>query len=149
MNSFNHYAYGCVGEWMYAYMAGINGYDGDAGFKSFKLEPRLDPQRRITSVDAYYECVYGRIESAWEVTDAQAKYHFRVPENTSADISLELAEGCGTLTLTAPNGGNSASFKLSELKHGDVLTAGLTFDGIADGRIHIYAVSGSYDIILN
>ncbi len=149
MNSFNHYAYGCVGEWMYAYMAGINGYDGDAGFKSFRLEPRLDPQRRITSVDAYYDSVYGRIESAWEVTDTTAKYHFRVPANTSADISLELSGSAGALTLTVRVADNSVNYKICELMAGDTLADGLKFTEIADGRMIMHAVSGNYDIILS
>ncbi|MBO5077988.1 MAG: hypothetical protein J5584_10405, partial [Clostridia bacterium] len=149
MNSFNHYAYGCVGEWMYAYMAGINGYDGDAGFKSFRLEPRLDPQRRITSVDAYYDSVYGRIESAWEVTDTTAKYHFRVPANTSADISLELSDSAGALTLTVRGADKSVNYKISELMAGDTLADGLKFTEIADGRMIMHAVSGTYDIILS
>ena len=148
MNSFNHYAYGCVGEWMYAYMAGINGYGGDAGFKSFLLEPRLDPQRRITSVNAYYDCVYGRIESAWEITGTGVKYHFRVPGNTSAVVSLELPEGASALRLTSPYSDPVREFALDALSDGRFLEQGLTYEMTANGRIRLYAQSGEYDIII-
>ena len=150
MNSFNHYAYGCVGEWMYAYMAGINGYDGDAGFKSFRLEPRLDPQSRITYVDAHYDSVYGRIESSWELTETEFRYHFRVPANTSADVSLEVIDGRETLTVLGRDGKTAlASYRITDLKNGDSVTDGLTFNELRDGRILLYAVSGNYDIILS
>nr|WP_319111845.1 hypothetical protein [Streptomyces europaeiscabiei] len=43
MNSFNHYAYGAIMEWMYAYMAGIARDPDGPGFKRFVMQPHLDP----------------------------------------------------------------------------------------------------------
>ncbi len=67
MNSFNHYAYGAIMEWMYAYMAGIARDPDGPGFKRFVLQPHLDPTGRTTRVSGTYASPYGEIRSAWEV----------------------------------------------------------------------------------
>ncbi|MFV0365641.1 MAG: hypothetical protein ACK5JS_03935 [Mangrovibacterium sp.] len=68
MNSFNHYAYGAVVEWMYAYMAGIRS-DG-AGFRKIIIMPQLDlrthipeNQQRICEVNASVASINGIIKS--------------------------------------------------------------------------------------
>ena len=86
MNSFNHYAYGAVCEWMYRFMAGIetDGY----GFPHIILQPRPDTrtpdelpegQSNITWVKASYESCAGLIESAWS-TENGFRYTCTVPE---------------------------------------------------------------------
>lgn len=95
MNSFNHYAYGSVVEWMYRYMAGISADIENPGFKHIILQPTLDTgekyndEERIKSVDASYESLYGRIESSWKSEDGKlASYHARIPANTTATLYL-------------------------------------------------------------
>ncbi len=145
MNSFNHYAYGCVGEWMYAYMAGINGY-GTVAFKDFKLSPRPDPQKRIDHVKAEYESIYGLITSEWKINENGAfSYDFTIPANTSATVELKHAIGDSTYSkITA--GGNI--YEISELKHGDMICEGLYFDSAENGCIIIKAVNGIFSILL-
>ncbi len=72
MNSFNHYAYGSVVEWMYRYMAGIE--PGTPGFGTVILQPRVDTrtaeelpdgQKRMTYAKASYKSGAGLIESEW------------------------------------------------------------------------------------
>lgn len=102
MNSFNHYAYGAVAEWMYAAMAGI-AVDPDApGFKHFVLSPRPDTrkgselptgQKPITYVKAHYDSVVGRIESAWELCEGVFTYSFTIPTGTSARVEFPLLNG--------------------------------------------------------
>ncbi|MEC0305102.1 alpha-L-rhamnosidase-related protein, partial [Terribacillus saccharophilus] len=66
MNSFNHYAYGAIAEWMYKYMAGIS-YDPEKpGFKHILMQPTFDEQKRITVVQGEYNSVYGVIKSGWK-----------------------------------------------------------------------------------
>jgi alpha-L-rhamnosidase len=96
MNSFNHYSYGAVMEWMYRYMAGINPDEKKAGFKHIILTPTPDlrqtTQDRITKTDATYDSYYGKIKSAWEIDD-QSKikyYQVTVPANTTATLTLTL-----------------------------------------------------------
>ena len=94
MNSFNHYAYGSVMEWMYRYMAGIE-TDGIA-FKNILLQPRVDTrtvdelpdgQQRMKWVRASYDSVAGLIESSWS-NDESFVYECTVPEGSSAKLLL-------------------------------------------------------------
>ena len=90
MNSFNHYAYGAVGEWMYRCMAGIDTDENDPGFSGIVLRPEPDTrsslpdgQERIREVDAAFRSAYGTITSAWKVNaDGTAEYRCTVPANS-------------------------------------------------------------------
>jgi alpha-L-rhamnosidase len=98
MNSFNHYAYGAVSEWMYRYMAGINPDENKPGFKHILLNPspdfrksRPNGQERITKTTAAYNSCYGIIKSAWEIdSNENVTYDVRVPANTTATLTLIL-----------------------------------------------------------
>ncbi|HAX83661.1 MAG TPA: hypothetical protein DCY15_04045 [Ruminococcaceae bacterium] len=94
MNSFNHYAYGSVVEWMYRYMAGIE--PGVAGFGTVILQPRLDTrnaeelpdgQQRMTYVKASYKSAAGLIESEWHNEDSFT-YKCTVP--VTAELRLPI-----------------------------------------------------------
>lgn len=109
MNSFNHYSYGAVEEWMYRYMAGIQPDDEINGFKYFKLAPQIDTrtdseipanQKRMTYVSASYDSAYGLIKSEWK-TDGEdvLTYNATVPANSSAEMTLPLLEGGRYLTV--------------------------------------------------
>ncbi len=93
MNSFNHYAYGAIMEWMYAYMAGIAHDPDSPGFKRFLLQPHIDPTGRITKVSGAYESPYGEIRSEWDVDDARRTlgYYAVVPANSEATLRLPAA----------------------------------------------------------
>lgn len=99
MNSFNHYSYGAVEEWMYRYMAGIEPDESAPGFKHVILQPNPDRrtslpegQERITSVDATFQSYYGNIKSAWVIrTDGNLAYTATVPANTTATLYLPVS----------------------------------------------------------
>lgn len=110
MNSFNHYAYGSVVEWMYRYMAGISSDVKNPGFKHIILQPTLDTglkyneEERINSVDSSYESLYGRIDSSWKSEDGKlASYHTRIPANTTATLYLPV-ENIDTQQLPTVSG---------------------------------------------
>lgn len=84
MNSYNHYAYGAIGDWMYQNMAGIDLVD--AGFKKFSVAPK--PGGGFTSAKGTYESPYGTISSAWEQKDGKTLLKVSVPANTKAIIKL-------------------------------------------------------------
>ncbi|WP_411977848.1 family 78 glycoside hydrolase catalytic domain [Streptomyces phaeochromogenes] len=90
MNSFNHYAYGAIMEWMYACMAGIARDPDNPGFKHFVLQPRVDPTGRITQVSGSHESPYGEIRSEWKVEDGGRAlvYDAVVPANSEATLRL-------------------------------------------------------------
>ncbi|MBT2757823.1 family 78 glycoside hydrolase catalytic domain [Mesobacillus foraminis] len=88
MNSFNHYAYGAIAEWMYKYMAGISNDPNDPGFKHIILRPTIDEQKRITKVKGTYESAYGTITSNWELENDTFTYQVMIPANTTATICI-------------------------------------------------------------
>lgn len=89
MNSFNHYSFGAVGAWLYAYSLGIMRDEESPGFKRFVLAPRVDPTGQMTYAKGYYDSPYGRIGSAWEVTESGIRYSFVVPANTTARLRIQ------------------------------------------------------------
>lgn len=108
MNSFNHYAYGAVAEWMFSRMAGISPDPERPGFENFILCPRPDMreegeipegQERIRRVRARYDSGHGRIESGWDYERGGFSYRFVIPEGTEARLELPVSEGCGRLLI--------------------------------------------------
>ena len=99
MNSFNHYAYGAVGEWMYRYMAGIEADENDPGFRHILLKPEPDLRRvfpegqeRISEVSASYSSSQGMINSAWKMDeDGKTTYSCSVPANSHATLYLPVS----------------------------------------------------------
>ena len=86
MNSFNHYSFGAVGQWMMAYSLGIQ--RDEPGFQRFILQPEPDPTGGMTWAEGYYDSMYGRIGSAWKVDGAGLTYRATVPGNTTATLYL-------------------------------------------------------------
>ncbi|MBV8631681.1 MAG: family 78 glycoside hydrolase catalytic domain [Silvibacterium sp.] len=87
MNSYNHYAYGAVADWIYSYAAGIDAIDTDAGFHTIYLHPNFDP--RLGSLDLRYASRYGSIRSAWQVKGATTEWNVTIPPNTTAQLPLD------------------------------------------------------------
>lgn len=84
MNSFSHYAYGAVTQWMVETIGGIK--NGSPGYQTILLEPVLDPN--LSFADVTYDRVAGRIESHWKREGKSVKFTFIVPANTTATITL-------------------------------------------------------------
>jgi alpha-L-rhamnosidase len=89
MNSFNHYAYGAIGEWLYTYVAGIKIDNENPGYKHFFLAPH--PGGGLTNVNATFESVHGEIKSAWKIDGGNMVYEVEVPANTTATVILPTA----------------------------------------------------------
>ncbi|WP_413528940.1 family 78 glycoside hydrolase catalytic domain [Rahnella inusitata] len=95
MNSFNHYAYGAVGEWLYRVVAGIEADEQQPGFKHALISPLTGGG--LDWVRAGYHSVYGEISVQWKVIgeDAQGKtlrLDVGIPANSTATISLLAAD---------------------------------------------------------
>ncbi len=86
MNSFNHYAYGAIGEWMYSVVAGLQIDEKRPGYKHILIEPR--PGGALTRATASVDSVYGRVSSGWEIADGKMKLKVEVPPNTSATVKM-------------------------------------------------------------
>jgi len=84
MNSFNHYAYGAVGKWMYENIAGI--VPLTAGYETFRVAP--SPGGGLTSGGGTFESAYGPITSSWKVTGSRLSLTVDVPVNTTAVVAI-------------------------------------------------------------
>ncbi|MPY58734.1 Bacterial alpha-L-rhamnosidase [Streptomyces spongiae] len=82
MNSFNHYAYGSVGEWMYANIAGIAA--GRPGYREIVIRPR--PGGEVTSARATFTSVYGPVSTRWRQQAGRFTLTCAVPPNTTAEV---------------------------------------------------------------
>lgn len=89
MNSFNHYAYGAVGEWLYARVAGIDWDETDPGYSTISMRPLFDA--RLGWVEAHYDAPTGRVESAWRIHGDLVTWTFTIPPNCSGRIELPRA----------------------------------------------------------
>ena len=102
MNSFNHYAYGAIGDWMYKTLGGINSSsktDG-VGYKKIILKPHVDNKlvskkeeeqsedERLTMVNTDLDTYYGKISSHWQKGDNQFSMDFNIPVNTTAELHI-------------------------------------------------------------
>ncbi len=88
MNSFNHYSFGAVGQWMIAYSLGIQRDERSPGFKLFTLQPLHDPTGQMTYAKGYYDSMYGKISSEWKMDKGVLMYKATVPPNTTATLYL-------------------------------------------------------------
>ncbi|MFI9029564.1 alpha-L-rhamnosidase [Streptomyces sp. NPDC053560] len=88
MNSFNHYAYGCVGEWMYQNLAGITA--GEPGFRTVVVRPR--PGGGVRTVSARFDGPYGPVRTRWTL-DGTGRFTLTVsvPVNTTAEVWVPAA----------------------------------------------------------
>jgi len=102
MNSFNHYAFGAVGEWLYRYMAGIDTEIGAPGYRHVVIRPHLpnppDPAQHadsgttvtpITHARASYHSMYGKVVSEWTANPGERiTLNVTIPANTTATIAV-------------------------------------------------------------
>jgi alpha-L-rhamnosidase len=105
MNSFNHYAFGAVGDWMYGTIAGIRLDPAAPGAKHVWIAPR--PGGGLTRAKASLETPYGTLVSSWRLDSGGGRFMLTVtvPPNTTADVTLPgttvpVTVGSGTYEFT-------------------------------------------------
>ncbi|WP_309120203.1 family 78 glycoside hydrolase catalytic domain [Paenibacillus sp.] len=101
MNSFNHYAYGAIGDWLFRCVAGIEPDEENPGYKKIKIHPHI-PQDGLTWATGRVNTVYGEVRSAWrKQPDGTIELQAAIPPNTTADIVLR---GAGWQGMSGPGG---------------------------------------------
>ncbi len=86
MNSFNHYAYGCVCEWIWQSAAGIASDTSAPGFKHIIMRPI--PDKRLGYIKAEYNSAAGVIKSAWRYEGEQWIWDFTIPQGATASVTI-------------------------------------------------------------
>jgi len=135
MNSYNHYAYGAVADWIYRYAAGIDATPADPGFHTVVLHPVFDA--RLGSLSFDYDSVYGPIHSGWKMgNDSIATWNVTIPANTTAWLPMGAAEMAGWKLAGNPLNGNPlAKAESREGNTGFVLESGSYTFEVQTGRL--------------
>jgi alpha-L-rhamnosidase len=98
--SMNHYAFGCVCDWIYRNITGIDFLE--PGYKKIRIAPK--PLGNLTAAARTFRCEYGEIESSWEIKDGLFTLQVKIPCNTTAVVELPDGEthavGSGTYRFT-------------------------------------------------
>lgn len=126
MNSFNHYAYGAIGKWMYQVVAGIGIDEQNPAYKHIIIQPR--PGGGLTSAKATHQSMYGEIVSGWMLEGDKLTMEVVVPANTSATIHIP---------------GGSSGIKINGASLED---SGIEFKEM-DGKVLGKTGSGTYTIV--
>ena len=87
MNSFNHYALGSCGQWMYGTIAGIELDPSQPGYKHVLIHPR--PGGGLTMCKASYNSLRGPIQTEWHVEGDAFKLKITIPANTTASVFID------------------------------------------------------------
>ena len=87
MNSFNHYAYGSVYDFIFGAIAGITNADGAAGYERVRICPLAD-RRFGDHLFASLKTKNGTLSSAYYFEQERVRYEFEIPKNTTAEIVL-------------------------------------------------------------
>ena len=90
MNSFNHYAYGAIGEWLYRVVAGIDLDEAEPAYRHSVIWPRMGGN--LTEAAASYHSIYGKVEVCWKQEGRKVTLEVSVPHNTAATIRLDEAK---------------------------------------------------------
>ncbi|MBE9600765.1 glycoside hydrolase family 78 protein [Pedobacter sp. MC2016-24] len=86
MNSYNHYAYGAIGDWMYRNVAGIQSDPDAPGYKKMMIQPK--PGGGLNSARAELNTPYGWVVSSWKIENGLFKLDVQIPVNTRATVTL-------------------------------------------------------------
>ena len=86
MNSFNHYAYGAIGEWLYQVVAGIDIDERNPGYKHILIQPH--PGDELDYAKASTMTSYGRVAAGWKKSENELTVRVVIPANTTATVKL-------------------------------------------------------------
>jgi len=126
MNSFNHYAYGAIGDWMYRTVAGIDTYEDGPGYHHSRIAPH--PGGDLTHAGADLKTGYGLLSSRWRVENDSLLLDVIIPANTTS-----------TCYIPAPEGGliTEGGIPLASAK-------GVSVEGVERGYLIVRLGSGQY-----
>ncbi|MCG8318110.1 MAG: glycoside hydrolase family 78 protein [Cytophagales bacterium] len=131
MNSFNHYAYGAIGDWMYRNIAGINTASDGPGYKRIVIKSIRGGG--LTSAGGKLKTYYGTISSDWKIDEGKYIQEISIPVNTIADIYLP---------ADSPERVKEGKKPLKSIKDIEMV-------GVEDDYIHIRVGSGKYVFLVN
>jgi alpha-L-rhamnosidase len=117
MNSFNHYSYGAIGDWMYRNMVGLDTYEDGVGYKHSKIQPHIggDFKNAEASLDTYY----GKLSCSWVIEKDKNIMKVNIPFNTRSTVFIP-SNAIESITENGTLLSSSKDFKLGTFKNGYV-----------------------------
>ena len=100
MNSYNHYAYGAIGDWMYRVIAGIDTKTEAPGYKQIVIKPTIGGS--LQNVSADYETNYGKVSSHWKLDNGMITLDVEIPANTTATVYVPATATTGLMESGKP-----------------------------------------------
>jgi len=130
MNSFNHYAYGAIGDWMYRKMVGLDTYEDGVGYKQIKIKPHIGGG--FTYASASLDTYYGKVSNSWKIENGNLLMDVEIPANTTATVYVPVV--------------NAESIK----ENGEILPAveSIKVKGNEDGYVVLELGSGIYHFVV-
>lgn len=95
MNSYNHYSYGAIGDWMYRVMVGLDTYEDGPGYKHIRIQPHIGGG--FTNASASLQTYYGMLSSGWKLDGKRILMDVEIPANTTATVYIP-ADDIGQVT---------------------------------------------------
>jgi alpha-L-rhamnosidase len=126
MNSFNHYSYGAIGDWMYRKMAGLDTYEDGVGYKHIKIQPHIGGG--FTNASASLQTYYGKVSNSWKIDNDRVLMDVEIPANTTATVYIPAANADAV---------TESAIKLSSINE-------IKVTGIEDGYVVVQLGSGVY-----
>ena len=131
MNSFNHYAYGAIGDWMYREVVGLDTYEDGVGYKHIKIQPHIGGD--FTNASASLKTYYGTLQAiAGKLIDNKIEMDVEIPANTTATVFIP-ASNADAITESGKSL-SSQNIKVDETK---------------DGYVEVEVGSGKYHFQVN
>ncbi len=118
MNSYNHYAYGAVCQWLFEDVAGIRPLEDKPGFEEIEFDPAILPA--LSPVAAWHDTRFGRIEAGWDIDGGKVTCHLEIPDG----ITVHMRGNRARKNLTV-NGANVVDDERVQIGHG---SHSITFD---------------------
>ena len=131
MNSFNHYAYGAIGDWMYRVAAGLDTEESAPGYKGITVKPLIG--KGLNSADASLETPYGKARSAWKKESGRIEFMVEIPANTTSTISIP-AKNSGLVTESGKSIENAPGLQVLDTN---------------GGFVRVRAGSGTYQFVIS
>ena len=118
MNSFNHYSYGAIGDWMYRVMVGIDTYEDGVGYKHIKIQPHIGGG--FTNAAASLKTYYGTVSNSWKIENNKIIMDVEIPANTTATVYIPAADK-NAVTESDKNLSSINDIKIAEAENGYVV----------------------------
>lgn len=130
MNSFNHYAYGAIGDWMYRKMVGLDTYEDGVGYKHIKIKPHIGGG--FTYASASLDTYYGKVSNSWKIENGNVLMDVEIPANTTATVFVPAP------TADKVKESGKALFQVNDIKIKDA----------AEGYVEVELGSGVYHFVV-